>query len=269
MTAQSRQPVHPSQQPLHAYDAAYYATGLGPVPYTDRGVWLPHFRNVAALIIDVARPASVFDAGCAFGYLVEALRERGVDASGADISDYAISQAAPDVRPFLSVAPVDAPLTRQYDLITCIEVLEHVDAAAGAAAIANFCQHGDAVLFSSSPDDHVETSHINVQPPGHWAALFARHGFARVLSADISALTPWAAIFQRQDTTPEARLSAYEDALTRSRGEVVALKRELARLQQHARALENVRGGGRAVRTLKRLRRLVSGAGAGSRSEAD
>ena len=33
--------------------------------------------------------------GCATGYLVEALRERGIDAQGCDLSAYAIDHAAP------------------------------------------------------------------------------------------------------------------------------------------------------------------------------
>ena len=44
------------------------------------------------------------------GFLVEALRKRGVDASGIDISDYAISQVDESVAAYCSVASLTEPL---------------------------------------------------------------------------------------------------------------------------------------------------------------
>ena len=45
--------------------------------------------------------------------------------------------------------------------------------------MANLCPHTADVLFSSTPFDYDEATHLNVQPPDYWAALFARHGFYR------------------------------------------------------------------------------------------
>ena len=61
------------------------------------------------------------------------------------------------------------------------------------------------MLFSSSPFDHRETSHVNVQPPEHWAELFARHGFYRDVDYDASFVTPWAVRFRRSHE-PIARI---------------------------------------------------------------
>ena len=41
------------------------------------------------------RVATSLDVGCATGYLVEVLRERGIDAEGCDVSQFAIDHAAP------------------------------------------------------------------------------------------------------------------------------------------------------------------------------
>jgi SAM-dependent methyltransferase len=257
-----------SIQPDH-YDADYYRAGCGPIPYQDRAAWLARFRDVAALLIAAVQPKTAYDAGCAFGYLVEALRERGVDARGVDISDYAISQAVPDVRPYVRVGSVTEPLPDRVDLITCIEILEHVDAATGDAAIANFCAHADAVLFSSSPDDDDTDSHINIQPPHYWAERFARHGFTRDLSADVTLVAPWAALF-RKGGAPDWR--DYEDAHVAAAGRIAQLERDLTRARaaeaqlrasevERARLADLLRGyeNGRVMRALNALRRLGGG----------
>ena len=43
----------------------------------------------------------VLDVGCAKGFMVEALRDMGVNAWGVDCSAYAIGEAREDIRPFL------------------------------------------------------------------------------------------------------------------------------------------------------------------------
>jgi hypothetical protein len=89
------------------------------------------------------------------------------------------------------------PFPRRYDLIVCIEVLEHLSARDAERAVANFVEFTDDVLFSSTPKDFKETTHFNVQPPEWWAELFARHGFYRDVGFDASFITPWAARFRR------------------------------------------------------------------------
>jgi hypothetical protein len=65
----------------------------------------------------------------------------------------------------------------RYDLIVCIEVLEHLPPEATEPAILNICSACDRVLFSSSPDDFDEPTHFNVRPTEEWMALFEAQGF--------------------------------------------------------------------------------------------
>ena len=58
--------------------------------------------------LDRDRPARLLDAGCAIGLLVETLRDRGVDARGVDISDYAIGRVPDASSPI--AAPVRLPI---------------------------------------------------------------------------------------------------------------------------------------------------------------
>ena len=183
------------------YDAEYYAEYYSPdgsaLPYERNQHWLTFFGSIADNIVATIAPKTVFDAGCAIGLLVEALCERGVDAYGIDISEYAISQVDGSVRDRCRVGSIHEPFPAHYDLITCIEVLEHLEPEDAPAAVANLCAHADDILFTSTPSDFREPTHLNVQPPEYWAELFARHGFFHDVDYDPSYLAYWGMRFRR------------------------------------------------------------------------
>ncbi len=191
------------------FDEHYYATGCG-MPYRRDAAWLTFFDGVAAQIHAGIAPQTVLDAGCAIGLLVEQLRARNIDAEGVDISAYAIAQADSTVQPYVRVGSVAESFGRRYDLIVCIEVLEHMPAAEAEAAVANFCAHTDDVLFSSSPLDYKEATHFTVRPVEHWAELFAREGFYRDIDFDARFLTPWAVRFRRRSEPMPRLVRDYE-----------------------------------------------------------
>ncbi|MFN8423832.1 MAG: methyltransferase domain-containing protein [Anaerolineae bacterium] len=196
------------------FDANYYAHGCGR-PYVRDDVWLAFFGRIADRIVADLAPRTAMDVGCALGFLVESLRARGVDAHGLDVSEYAIGQAHPDVAPYLAVASATQPLPGRYDLVTCIEVLEHMPADEAERAVDVLTAAADTVLFSSSPTDHVEPTHVNVRPPEEWAAAFARRGFYRDADFDAAFLTPWAAAFRKVDGPLVGVVAAYERRLWR------------------------------------------------------
>ena len=196
-------PIEKTEAPPSSdlYGPDYYASHCGPVPY-DRAhpQWMSFFGSIADELIRVFRPVRMFDAGCAHGFLVEAFWDRGVEARGRDISSFAISQVRPDVRPFCAVGSLAEPIEGEYDLITCIEVLEHMPEAEGIRAIANMTAVTDRIVFSSSPTDLVEPTHVNLKPAIYWLHLFAAHGFAPLVSVMLPSITPYALAFERSET---------------------------------------------------------------------
>src|SRR6266700_3347763 len=92
------------------YDQKYYITGLGNIPYERNSHWLSFFGSIADEVIRLLHPRTVFDAGCAWGFLVESFWDRGVEAYGADLSPYAISQVRRDMKPYCSVASIAEPI---------------------------------------------------------------------------------------------------------------------------------------------------------------
>jgi len=200
------------------YDRDYYrayGTVDGPVSYEQDERIRNFLAGVADRIVQGLQPKSVLDAGCAMGLLVAALRDRGVDAHGVDISDYAISRVREDVRPFCKVASLTEDLPRHYDLIVCIEVLEHLEPADAEKAIDNLCAHTAAILLSSTPDEFRDPSHVNLKPVEAWAELFARRGFLRDVDFDAFFLTPWAILFRRADLPLPSVVRRYESKFWR------------------------------------------------------
>ncbi|MHB8533608.1 MAG: class I SAM-dependent methyltransferase, partial [Solirubrobacteraceae bacterium] len=186
--------------PQSQYDADYYHSHCGDVPYSsDSPVWQAFYQPIADEIVRSLGPRRVFDAGCAVGFLVAALWDRNVEAHGRDISEFAISQVRADVRGYCSVGSIADPIDGDFDLILCVEVLEHMPEDEAVAAIATMTAAAPRILFSSTPSDLDEVSHVNVRPTLYWLRQFAAAGFAPVGSHDASYLCPHAILFERSD----------------------------------------------------------------------
>jgi 2-polyprenyl-3-methyl-5-hydroxy-6-metoxy-1,4-benzoquinol methylase len=185
-----------------AYDENYFDKHCGPLPYNwGEPHWSKFFGKIADEIVRSLNPRTVLDVGCAVGFLADALWKRGVQAHGIDISEYAISKVPEALKPFCRVCSATDPLPedfpRSYDLITCIEVLEHVAEHDAKAVIKNIAAETDCVLFSSTPDDLDEPTHVNVHPVTYWLALFAEVGFFSDLNFDASFVSPQAVLFRK------------------------------------------------------------------------
>jgi SAM-dependent methyltransferase len=226
------------------YGRYYYRHDCG-IPYERNSHWLEFFGKIADAIVRDLRPTSVLDAGCAMGFLVEALRARGVETWGIDVSEYAISQVHESVREFCRVGSIAEPLPRRYDLIVSIEVLEHIPPAEGAAAISNLCAATDRLLLSTTPDDYGEATHLNVQSPEVWSAALAREGFLREVERDVTYVTPWAALYSRREEPLAETVSRYDRAWVRHRREADQLRDSLLTAQARLAELEDQPGGTR------------------------
>jgi len=178
------------------YNEYYFQNHCG-IPYERSEHWLNFFSQIAEKIIQKIAPHTVLDAGCAKGFLVEALRDRRVEAYGIDVSEYAIGEVREDMKPYCRVASILDPLERDYDLITCIEVLEHLHPQDAEKSVENMCQHGATILFSSTPEDFKEITHHNVQPLEYWARLFAQYGFFHDVDFDASFIDSHAICFKK------------------------------------------------------------------------
>ena len=175
------------------------------------------------------------------------MRARGIEAFGRDLSSYAIEQVPQGLKPYCDCGTIADPISGSYDLVTCIEVLEHMPPNDARRAVENMCRVAPRVLFSSSPTDFAETTHINVQPPVYWMHLFAEQGFGPQCNYDASYICPWAILFERRETTPtwveldaQARLVLARMTIAENgRKTQSATKERMDKLQALVEALQN------------------------------
>ena len=114
------------------------------------------------------RVGSALDVGCATGFLVEVLRERGIDAEGCDLSEYAVDHASPGAAGHIRVANLFSGLPwpdGHFELVTVLETLEHLPPDLVPAAVRELRRVCGGYLYAtipsfgpnvSGPDGHFE-----------------------------------------------------------------------------------------------------------------
>jgi GT2 family glycosyltransferase/SAM-dependent methyltransferase len=233
-------PPSPAAPPQYGFD--YYDVGgrLGQGPYSrDNPHWLKFFGQVADEIVRLLNPRTVLDVGCAKGFLVESLRDRGVEAYGFDVSEYAISEVQHDIKPYCWVGSASDSISKNYDLITCIEVCEHLSESDACDAIRKMTSHADTILFSSTPSDFTEPTHVNVRPIIDWLRLLAQFSFAPEQGFDGSFLAPQAMLFRRAAVRPsDQELCRFANRINQAVAKAEDLPKILA-LRQELEAIHN------------------------------
>ncbi len=137
---------------------------------------------IVPLVIDLVRPRSVVDVGCGTGAWLSVFISEGVsDVVGVD-GDY--------VGPELLRIPEDRFLThdleralslgRTFDLVTSLEVAEHLSAEAAERFVDSLVSLGPVILFSAATPGQGGHHHVNEQPPSYWADLFGARGYQAI-----------------------------------------------------------------------------------------
>lgn len=117
------------QPPATPYDEDYYLRGkeTGKSNYQDYK-WVPDLTLPLAdrlkQVLHVQDGDTFLDYGCARGYVVKALRMRGVDAWGHDISPWAVENCDPSVKGHVSLVLSAEPLS--WGFIMAKDTMEHV-----------------------------------------------------------------------------------------------------------------------------------------------
>lgn len=196
----------------------HYSLGNKSVYYKEYKPLKDFFDNLAEQVVKTINPKTVLDVGCAMGLFVAALRDRGVEAYGIDISEFAIENVRDDVKPFCKVAEAQGKLPesfpKKFDLVVSIEMIEHLDAEDGDKVIDNICSYTNNIIFSSTDSEINDPTHLNVKPAKYWAKRFAKNGFYRSVNDDMSFISSQAAFFKRKRVAIENLVEDYEHLIT-------------------------------------------------------
>lgn len=131
--------------------------------------------DLCDMIVEILHPSSVLDVGCAYGYVVSGLLNRGVDAYGFDHSPFAVGRAVLGPDRIRQADVTDPQAWRFTDLVTATEIFEHLSDEQVQLLLRHALHFAKRVLvLVTTPDNEHATedeSHVNVQPMDHWAQL--------------------------------------------------------------------------------------------------
>jgi len=140
------------------------------------------------------RSGRLLDIGCAEGFLLAWAQKRGYDSYGMDISAYAIGQLNTK-RPVskLCLGSIEAlPIIEDYfDVITCFDVLEHLQQPLIGLQEMNRCLKTGGMLVISTPNinshgltlkgknwfGYRDPTHISILSPEEWLNLLNKSSF--------------------------------------------------------------------------------------------
>jgi SAM-dependent methyltransferase len=125
------------------------------------------------------RPASVLDVGCGLGTWLAVAVELGVaDVCGIE-GTWLDRRLARVPEQFILAADLEAgfALGRRFDLVVCLEVAEHLSAAAAERFVAALVAHADVILFSAAIPYQGGHHHVNEQFADYWQKRFAAHDY--------------------------------------------------------------------------------------------
>jgi SAM-dependent methyltransferase len=160
--------------PASFYGRAYFEdgtiSGYGPYGPGQWADWL------AEMIVEYLAPSSVLDIGCAYGYVIERLRQKGIAAAGFDISEYALEHAVMPEYMWLGDAADPSVYPGGIDLAFSSEMGEHLAPRQVRIFLVAAYHSADRLLLLTAMDDapvlegtnHGDHSHINVQSHAWW-----------------------------------------------------------------------------------------------------
>ena len=138
-------------------------------------------RRVLSAIAQQAPFSSVFDYGCGQGAWLKAAQENGatttagIEGNWLKGVDTLVDKSLVEFGDLEQVTPT---ATGPFDLIVCMEVLEHLSDQAGRRAVQWMAANGKQVLLSAAIPGQGGNNHINKRWQSYWVARFAEHGRA-------------------------------------------------------------------------------------------
>jgi SAM-dependent methyltransferase len=150
----------------------------------------PSAEVIVPYLCELLEPRSVVDVGCGVGAFLEQFVKCGVgDYLGID-SRHVHRDALRFPEGHLLVHDLSQPLTldRQFELVVCLEVAEHIPAASASTFVESLTRLGAMVLFSAAIPGQGGDGHLNEQWPNYWAETFTRYGY---VAADVLRSVIW------------------------------------------------------------------------------
>ncbi|MCP4368491.1 MAG: glycosyltransferase [Deltaproteobacteria bacterium] len=185
--------IMPIPVPAKWYDKDYFDIGKKS-NWLDGYKWSSFsglFRETADLLCDTFLGVKSFlDVGCAKGFLIQTLREKGKIVQGFDHSSWAVNHALPSTKPYITCASVDnVQYTQKFDVLLALETFSHLTESQVRSFLLRAKCWINIGLFATIPTFETEEkvcefkkqdkdpSHIMLKSREWWHALFLSTGW--------------------------------------------------------------------------------------------
>lgn len=196
------------------------------------------FEFLARQIKKEFNPGTILDIGCNDGSLVVKLQSQGIQAWGIDFSADALINIHPEAERFCDVISPGDSLSRDYDLVVCLETLFHLNLNDAEKVIRSICMQTHVVLFSCAPFHLEDANPAIARSPDYWAGLFSENGFYHDLSYPSLSILPWSMLFFRNGMSITHLVIEYERLIWRSLQEIRLRRVVMMDLQHELSATE-------------------------------
>lgn len=135
--------------------------------------------TIVPYLVELLKPGSVADVGCGIGTFLKVFRQLGVedilgiDGKWVDRTKLMISSGE-----FLEAdLEKSIRLDREFDLVLCLEVAEHLRAESADIIVDSLCGLGKRIVFSAATRQQGGQNHINEQEFSYWKQKFEERGY--------------------------------------------------------------------------------------------
>src|SRR5438128_887099 len=119
---------------------------------------------VAASLLRHLDFQTVFDVGCANGFLLSAFSRAGKTIAGIELSPEVVAVLPPELRQVVAIGDFSAA-QGSYELVSCVEVAEHIPAKRSEDLVATVTRLATrGIYFTAAPPGQKGHGHINCRP---------------------------------------------------------------------------------------------------------
>jgi cyclopropane fatty-acyl-phospholipid synthase-like methyltransferase len=155
------------------YDAEYYEDCVD-------GPAVASARIMARSIFSEFAPKSVLDVGCGTGALLSEFQKYGCETFGLEFSPAGLEmcrQRGLNVKKFDLESERGDMLSAKYDIVTSMEVAEHLPEKTADSFVDLLCNSGEQIVFTAAHPGQGGSDHVNEQPQTYWVDKFLKRGY--------------------------------------------------------------------------------------------